>query len=259
MEQDIPVVAKKLARNAGVLLKKYYCKKNTLTYKIDTSLVTEADLAADRYLRTEIEKFFPSHSIMSEESPEKKTSSDYQWIIDPLDGTTNFSICNPFFGVSICVLFEGTAQVGVIYSPIQDELFWSIKGKGAFLNNRPIIVDNQKDIEKSVITFCNGRDIDSRKILIQIYQNLKLRNNRIRQIGSAALELSYVAAARTGGFFMPGVNSWDILAGSLIVEEAKGKVTDFYGKKFTIRSQNLIAAPESVHQALLELIQQMNF
>ncbi len=255
MEQDIPKIAKKLARNTGDLLKKYYCKKNTLIYKSDSSLVTEADLEADRFLRTEIEKTFPSHSIISEESTKKKTSSNYQWIIDPLDGTTNFSICNPFFGVSICVLLKGVAQVGVIYSPIQDELFWAIRGKGAFLNNKPIIVDNQKDIEKSVITFCNGRDIESRKILIQIYQNLKLKNNRIRQIGAAALELSYVAAARTGGFFMPGVNSWDILAGTLIVEEAKGKVSDFNGKKFSISSQNLIAAPESVHQALLELIQ----
>ena len=258
MEQDIPTIAKKLARNAGNLLKKYYGKKSTVTYKSDSSLVTEADLAADRYLRTEIEKYFPSHSIMSEESTGKKTSSDYQWIIDPLDGTTNFSICNPFWGVSICVLLKGKVQVGVIYAPVQDELFWAIRGEGTFLNNQLIVVDNQKDIEKSVITFGNGRDIKSREILVQIYQKLKLRNNRVRQIGAVALELSYVAAARTGAFFMPGVTSWDILAGSLIVEEAKGKISDFYGKKFTISSQNIIAAPESVHQALLELIQQIN-
>ncbi|MHA1974534.1 MAG: inositol monophosphatase family protein [Candidatus Hodarchaeales archaeon] len=249
-EKKILEVAKEIARNTGKLLMDYYGKTHNVNHKSDSSIVTEADLVADRFIKKKIKEKFPQHSILSEESGRENHDSEIIWVIDPLDGTTNFSIYNPFFGVSIGVVRHEEPFIGVVYAPIQDELFYAQTGRGSMLNGKKIVVDNTKELDKDFISFCNGRDHKSRLQVTAIYRELKLKNNLIRQVGAAALELCYVAAGRTGGFFLPGVNAWDVMAGTLIVKEAGGIITDFSNNKFTIKAKNLIAAPEVVHHDL---------
>ncbi|MHA1226191.1 MAG: inositol monophosphatase family protein [Candidatus Hodarchaeales archaeon] len=251
---EILEVAKDIAMGTGNLLMNYYGKTSNIGHKSDSSLVTEADLAADKFIKSKIKDKFPQHSILSEESGKEDHPSDYTWVIDPLDGTTNFSVYNPFFCVSIGVVRNGEPFVGVVYAPIQDELFYAQAGRGAMLNGDKIAVDENKELTRDFISFCNGRDHESRLQVTTIYRELKLKNNLIRQVGAAALELCYVAVGRTGGFFMPGVDAWDVMAGALIVKEAGGTVTDFLNNQFNIKSKSLIAAPKVVHQDLLAKI-----
>ncbi|MFX0052609.1 MAG: inositol monophosphatase family protein [Candidatus Hodarchaeota archaeon] len=249
-------VAIKAAKIAGEALLDTYgkTKKN---FKSDQSIVTEADLKADSLIKNIIEKQFPTHSILSEESGKTIKKSDYLWAIDPLDGTTNFSVQNPYFAVSIALLNKQQPLIGVVYSPFQDELFAAKRHEGAYLNTNLINVDRNSTLEESFIAFCNGRDRSTRELIIKIYSKLKLKNNFFRQVGVPSLDLCYVASGRFGAFLMPGINSWDIAAGALIVQEAKGTVTDFHNNEFSIDSNNVLASSSSLHAQLLRIITQV--
>ncbi|UCE13254.1 MAG: inositol monophosphatase [Candidatus Heimdallarchaeota archaeon] len=256
MKQRFLDVATESAKKAGKILLEFYKKKPEITYKEDQSIVSEADLKADSIIKIQLERNFPDHSILSEESGEKMQESEYLWIIDPLDGSTNFSVHNPFFAVSIGLLHKLQPILGVIFSPIQNELFIAERNKGARLNNQLISVNKDATLDTSFLAFCNGRDLHSRQNMAKIFYELKLKNNYIRQVGAAALELCYVAAGRFGGFFMTGVNPWDVVAGALIVEEASGTVTDFTNNLFSVKSSDIIASSPSIHKPLLNIIQQ---
>lgn len=249
MNNEFLKIASEAAKTAGKMLLKKYGRVNII-YKSDNSVVTEADLEADSYIVKEIEDNFPSHSILSEESGEKDKSSDYVWIIDPLDGSSNYSTNNPFFAVSLGLRYKKNTILGVVYFPIQDELFFASKEKGAFLNGNRITVNEFATVDKSFIAFGNGRDQRSKEEIIKIYSFLKIRNNVVRQVGSPALGLSFVAAGRFGAFIMTGVNAWDAFAGALIIQEAEGIVTDFYGHPFNKESLNIIASSPSLHSEL---------
>ncbi|MHA2365736.1 MAG: inositol monophosphatase family protein, partial [Candidatus Hodarchaeales archaeon] len=245
---------KAIALNAGKVLLDRFKSANRINIKSDMSLVTEADLKANAIILESLEKKFPNHSILSEETGLKDQDSDYLWIIDPLDGTTNFSNHIPFFAVSIGLLYKNTPLIGVVYSPFQDELFYAEYKKGAYLNGHSIKVDNKKNLDTAFLAFDNGRNPEIRMKMIRIYQKLKLRNNVMRQVGAAALELCYVAAGRFGGFIMPGVNSWDVIAGSFIVNEGFGITTDFKNVPFSMKSHDLLASSPLLHEHLLEVI-----
>lgn len=242
---------------AGNFLLEFFYKKTEVQYKLDNSIVTEADLKADSLIKALIEDNFPQHSILSEESGRKKQSSDYLWIIDPLDGSTNYSVLNPFFAVSIGLLYKQQPLLGVVYSPFQDELFVAETNRGAYLNNKIITVDKNATLEKSFLAFNNGRDSKSRERMVKIYKKLKIKNNVVRQVGAAALELCYVASGRFGAFVMPGLNSWDVAAGALIVREANGITTDFENNPFNLTSSDIIACSSSIHESLLQLIEKV--
>lgn len=249
--------ATEAAKEAGKLLLDLY-GTTTRKFKRDQSVVTEADFEADKLITSIILDKFPSHSIFSEESGETIKDSDFLWIIDPLDGSTNFSVCNPFFAVSIGLLYKRQPMIGVVYSPIQKELFVAKKNEGAYLNDNLINVDMKATLEKSFLSFCNGRDSTSRKTMIQIYNRIKMKNNVIRHVGAPSLQLSYVASGRFGVFIMPGINSYDIAAGALIVQEANGTVTDFQNNPFTIDSSNILASSPSIHQTLSKILSQIS-
>ncbi|MFX0184399.1 MAG: inositol monophosphatase family protein [Candidatus Hodarchaeota archaeon] len=256
MKNQFLNVALKAVKKAGDILLESY-GKTWKTLKSDQSVVTEADLKADFLIKSIIEEKFPNHSILSEESGETPKVSDYLWVIDPLDGSTNFSVQNQFFAVSIALLNKQQPLIGVVYSPFQNEIFVAKRNEGAYLNNKLITVDKDSTLEESFIAFCNGRERHSREQMIKIYSELKIKNNVIRQVGAASLELCYVASGRFGAFLMPGINSWDIAAGALIVEEAKGKVTDFHNNPFSIDSNNVLASSPSLHARLLSIINQI--
>jgi myo-inositol-1(or 4)-monophosphatase len=253
MNDQLLDVAIKAVKTAGEALLDIY-GKTTKSFKSDQSVVTEADLKADSLIKNIIENKFPNHSILSEESGKTIKTSDYLWVIDPLDGSTNFSVQNPFFAVSIALINNQQPLMGVVYSPIRNELFLAKRNEGAFLNTNLINVEKNSTLEKSFIAFCNGRDRYTRELMIKIYSKLKMKNNVVRQVGAASLELCYVASGRFGAFLMPGINSWDIIAGALIVQEAKGIVTDFHNNEFSIDSNNVLASSSSLHARLLRII-----
>ncbi len=241
------------AREAGKLLMNYYGKVHR-SFKADASTITEADIEAEKIIKSILEGEFSDYSFLGEESGIDKKDSDYMWVVDPLDGTTNFSMRNPFFNTSIALTYKGEPILGVVYYPYEDEIFHAKKGEGAFLNRDRIKVSEENEIENSIIAFCHGSDEKSTKNLIDIFGKLKLINRKIRQIGASALELSFVACGRVEAFFYPGLNPWDVAAGALMVSEANGKVTDFEGNPFNLGSSDLLASNGKIHDKLIEII-----
>ena len=188
-------VAKEAALEGGKTLMEYYGKVS-IRYKEDRSITTEADVASEEKIKSILRGEFPSYSLLGEETGLEQGISDYTWVIDPLDGTTNYFMRNPFFDVSIALAYKNEPVIGVVYYPAMNEIFYAEKGKGAYLNDKRIFVSNVTEIRDSIITFCHGRDQNSVKEMINIFGKLKLINNKVRQIGAAALELCYVACGR---------------------------------------------------------------
>jgi myo-inositol-1(or 4)-monophosphatase len=248
-------IAIKAAKAAGKIIYQNYGKHNSLYYKTGMDFITEIDIKAEQKIISIIKKKYPNHSIFGEESGKEIIDKKYMWIIDPLDGTTNFTMGNPFFNTSIALVKNNEIILGVVYNPISDELFFAEKNKGAYLNNKKINVNNKKEINKSVIAFCHGSSkIEHIKKATKIYSKMKLKANHTRQLGSAALELAYVACGRVSCFYMNNINAYDVAAGSLIVKEANGKISDFKNNEFNIDSKDLLASNKLIHKEILKII-----
>lgn len=243
------------AKKAGkILLKKYENFDRTkIKFKSKHEILTSADLAAEKEIIKIIKKNFPEHQILSEEAGEIKTKSDYKWYIDPLDGTTNFSMHNPLWAVSIALSYKNKVVLGLIYSPSLKELFWAQKNNGAYLNNKKISVSNNTE-SKVINAFCHGNTKKHIKTAIKYYTKQKMAKFDARQLGSASVELGYVACGRIESITIPGAKSWDVAAGSLLVKEAKGKVTDFNNKNWNLNSSDIIASNKKVHQQILKAL-----
>ena len=249
-------VAIEAVNKAGAIVREYYGKVDAF-HKSDRSLVTKADTESEHVIRDILQKKFPDYSILGEETGRSGKESDYLWVIDPLDGTTNYTFQNPFFDVSLGLVHKNKPIMGVVLYPPQNELFHAEKGKGAYLNNERITVSNGMNFDDSVIAFCHGRDQQSVKRMISAFSRLKPVNNKVRQLGAAALELCYVACGRIDGFFMVGMNSWDIAGGSMILEEAGGRVTDFGGRDFDMNSHDILGSSPTIHQKLLDILHEI--
>ncbi|MHA1271054.1 MAG: inositol monophosphatase family protein [Candidatus Helarchaeota archaeon] len=247
----------RISKKAGSLLMNYYNSGDiSIKYKKDNSIVSLADIESEKLIKSEIKKKFPDHAIIGEEEGIVEGNSEYTWIIDPLDGTTNFSIHYPFFCVSIALFKNQSPIIGVIYFPPQDELFYAKRGYGAFLNNAELKVSNENSIEKSIIAFSNSRDVDKIRLISDIHLKFRLLRQKLRHFGSAALELSYLASGRISAFLSVGTNIWDVAAGVLLVQEAGGKVTDLSGQDYDFYDPNkiLIASNGKIHIKLLNLL-----
>jgi myo-inositol-1(or 4)-monophosphatase len=242
-------------RLAGQSLTKNYHNfdRNKVDFKAKNEIVTQADLKSEKIIIQTIKKKFPEHQFLAEESGKSLKKSDYLWIIDPLDGTTNFSIHNPLWSISLALAFKNKLILGLIYIPLNNELFIAEINKGAYLNNKKIKVSNNK--RKNVIhTFCHARDKKYVKQAINYYQKQKLNSLDCRQLGSAAVEMAYVACGRIESITIPGANAWDVAAGALLVNEAKGKVTDFKNREWKINSENIIASNKLTHSSILKIL-----
>jgi myo-inositol-1(or 4)-monophosphatase len=246
-------VATKAAREAGRLLLSRYGKIHP-HFKKDRSVVTEADLESEKLIKSVLEKEFPDYSFLGEESGIDEKSGDYLWVVDPLDGTTNYMIKNPFFDVSIGLVYKGTPILGVVYYPIADDLFTAMKGGGAYLNGEKIKVSNKLTLADSVITFCNNRSGAAIKRMAPLFLEIKLITNKLRQLGAGALEMSFVAGGRTESFFMPDTNIWDVAAGTVLVREAGGLVTDFEGNPYSAESKDIVASNGIIHNEILGIL-----
>ncbi len=244
------------ARQAGIFIVERYnsLEEICFTRKAIFDYVTEVDSASEALIIKTVRDTFPTHRILSEESiKEPSGESDYLWIIDPLDGTTNFIHRYPVFAISVGLQHKGDMVVAVVYDPLRDEIFTAEKGRGSYLNGRRITVSRRDRIEDSIITtgfpFRAKERVDD---YLMAFRTLFLKCSDLRRAGSAALDLAYTAAGRCEGFFELGLGAWDVAAGSLLVREAGGIVTDFNGGSGYIESGNIVAANPHLHGIILE-------
>lgn len=257
MDSKFRKVARKAAQAAGRVHKKYF-GKDTKTKKKSSpfDLITIADLEAEAVIVKIIKDDFPSHNILAEEGKYKKTDSSYCWIVDPLDGTNNFSFGIPIFCSSIALAKEGEVILGVIYDPIREELFVAEKGKGAYLNGKKIEVSGVGSLEKSLLI--TGFYYDRGKNMRDTLEAIKLffQNNviGIRRLGAAALDLCYVACGRATGFWEFCLSSWDFAAGKILIEEAGGKITNQFGEKLKLEKSYVVASNRKIHQKIIEVV-----
>lgn len=255
---NIKDVAIKAAKESGKILRDNYKEDIKIEKKNDRSLVSKVDRKAEKKIRGIISSEFPDHSVLGEEFGEEDKDSNYKWIIDPLDGTTNYLIKNPFFNTSIALAKEGKIILGVAYNPLNDELFHAEKNKGAYLNDKKISVSDTEKFENSIITYCHGKNSRSKEKIVPIYREMKLKAIDMRQIGAGALELCYVACGRVEAFIDNGVSTWDEAAGSLIIKEAGGKATDFSGEEWEPGKKTFIGSNGKIHSDLLKAVGNQN-
>ncbi len=250
-------IAIRAARSAGAIISRSVEHIDSLTIdtKAQNDFVTEVDRLAEREIIQTIRRSYPEHSILAEESGQQP-GDDYQWVIDPLDGTTNFLHGFPQFAVSIAIRHRDRIEHAVVYDPMRQELFTASRGAGAQLNDRRIRVSRRKDLEGALIgtgfPFKQQQHLD---VYLETFRALFPMTAGIRRPGSAALDLAYLAAGRLDGFWEIGLQPWDMAAGTLLIQEAGGLVGDFSGNNRFLETGNLVAGNAKVFRAILQTIQ----
>ncbi|MDO8594264.1 MAG: inositol monophosphatase [bacterium] len=248
---DLLSVAIEAAKKGGAVVSDYFETAIEREVKADKSFVTAADKGSETAILREIKKHFPDHGILSEESEEEKSSSPFQWVIDPLDGTANFLNGIPMFAVSVAVLKEGAPIAGVVYHPVGGSVYAAEKGKGMFWKGTPACVSSDGP-EHAMISFGPGKR-EKEHLNKMLYKAEGFVKSK-RYLGCTALELAFVARGGTEGFICIGLNKWDYAAGVLLVTEGGGKITDFAGKPWTFGSGDyFIASNGKIHGELLKL------
>lgn len=245
------------AREAGAVLVDRLGRALQVSSKGDIDLVTEADLASEKLIIERIKSHYPRHAILAEESGATEIvagTSDWKWIIDPLDGTTNYAHGYPCFCVSIGLERAGSIEIAVIYDPMRDEVFAAERGQGATLNGRPMRVSVIEDLNSAML--CTGfpYNVRERPNFERDFANFTMEAQAVRRDGSAAIDLAYVACGRFDGFWEDGLNAWDVAAGLLLIEEAGGLVTDFAGGKLNIYTPKVLASNGLIHNAMRRVL-----
>ncbi|HET9745113.1 MAG TPA: inositol monophosphatase family protein [Chitinophagaceae bacterium] len=240
----------------GVELNKFFNKQFKISHKDGVNnLVTEADHAAEAAIISVIKKNFPDHQILAEETGQHINDSNYKWIIDPIDGTVNFAHGIPLCSVAIAVEKDGEIIMGSVYAPVLDELYFAEKGTGAFLNGKKIGVSEETSVLKScLVTGFPYTYINMSNGPLDVFARLIKKGIPVRRLGSACIDLCWVACGRFDGFYEHKLEPWDSAAGYLIVEEAGGKVTDHAGKKFSIYQHGIVATNGKIHDELLKWV-----
>lgn len=260
-----------IAREAGAKLREFFSQGVETEYKGDVDLVTVADRTAEKLIRERLAEAFPEHGVYGEEGTRERMEGEYRWYVDPLDGTTNFAHGFPQFCVSLGLERrdlrlspgdsvsdqDGILVAGVIYDPMRDELYSAERGRGAWLNGKPLHVSCTPVLAESLIStgFPSRKRHDSPNI--HFYHEFTLRSHGVRRAGSAALDLAFVAAGRLEAFWEFNLNPWDTAAGILLVEEAGGQVTGFDGSAFQLNSREVLASNGLIHAELVDLFKDM--
>jgi myo-inositol-1(or 4)-monophosphatase len=248
------------ARDAGSILADRMGRALQVSNKGDIDLVTEADLASEKLIIDRIKSHYPRHGILAEESgaiegfQTVSGQSDWRWIVDPLDGTTNYAHGYPCFCVSIALERAGSIEVGVVYDPTRDEVFAAERGQGATLNDRRIRVSDVEDLNAAML--CTGfpYNVRERPNFARDFANFTMAAQAVRRDGSAALDLAYLACGRFDGFWEDGLNAWDIAAGMLLIKEAGGQVTDFAGAPLDIYTPKVLASNGLIHDKMMQVL-----
>lgn len=248
-------IAIRAAREAGELLRAGMGRRIEITHKGPVDLVTEIDLASEQLIRGLISTHYPRHAVLGEEEGEVAGSAEYRWIIDPLDGTTNYAHGYPAFCVSIAVEYRDEVIVGVVYDPTRDELFAAERGAGATLNNLPIRVSDTAPLKQALLATGFPYDISTERFTnLENFRNFYLNAQAVRRAGSAALDLCYVACGRFDGFWELGLKAWDMAAGTLLVREAGGHVTAIDGGPFVLERNECVASNGRIHAEMLGVL-----
>jgi len=254
---EIEQVALRAARAAGRIHLKRLSRITISRKSNSIDLVTEADRESEAAIIEMIHRAFPTHAILAEESGASAHQSDHRWIIDPLDGTTNFAHGYPQFCVSIAYERRGRVQFGVVFDALKKECFIANRGQGARLNGKPIRVSATPNLCSALLGTGFPYDRrERRRFYLCFWEELMTRAQGVRRTGSAALDLAYVAAGRTDGFWEFGLKPWDVAAGALIVEEARGRATNMDGSDLDLAGANIVVSNGRLHDELVEVIAQ---
>jgi myo-inositol-1(or 4)-monophosphatase len=250
--------AQEAARLAGHILMKSFGRLKSIQVGLKGmgDYVTDLDHESERAIIETIKRSYPDHLIHAEESGKGHTQSDYTWFIDPLDGTANYVQCIPVYGVSIACMIQKEITIGVIYYPDRDELYWAVKGQGAFMNDHAISVSDKEDMAYSMLA--SGFPWRSKNFLdpyMASFKDLFLQAAGLRRMGAACIDLAFTACGRFDGFWEMKLQPWDIAAGVLLIEEAGGIVSDFMGERDFLKSGNVVAANKELHSHILQVTQ----
>jgi len=251
-----------IAKNAGKLQMKYFGNLSSIQKKSTTiDLLTEADLKSEEYIIAEIQNKYPSHSILSEESNSLDNQSEYTWVIDPLDGTTNFVHNLPIFSVSIGLMKNNETICSVVYNPAVDKCFYAEKNKGAFLNNNQINTTSCNTLSDSLLATGFPYSHDDRfDLSFSLFKDFYKQTRGIRRLGTASLDLCFVAMGRFDGFYEYGLKPWDICAGEIIVKEAGGIVVDWDGTgKNPINGSRILAANRYIYMDMAKILSKKEY
>ena len=250
--QNFMSVAWEAATAAGTLIREHWQKPKSIDYKGAIDLVTSVDRQSEQRIVELLRNHFPDHSILAEEETNwVGTEGRHRWIIDPLDGTTNFAHSYPQFSVSIALECDGEVILGLVYDPLRGECFKAVKGEGATLNGNSIRTSTVKELDKALLA--TGFPYDQREkadFYLSFFKAFMTRSQGIRRNGSAALDLCYVACGRIDGFWELKLRPWDTAAATLIVEEAGGRLSDLSGKKFSIWGEETLASNGAIHDEM---------
>ncbi len=244
-------VALTAARRAGRVLRARLGRLRRVESKGENDLVTEADRRSERVVSEVIRAAFPDHGLLAEEGTAGGPSEDHIWVIDPLDGTTNYVHTYPLFAVSIAYVYRGRCLVGVVYAPALGELYWAAAGRGAWLNGRPIRVSQVANLKQALVAAGLPSASEERREVVLAVQELLGQVQDFRSSGSAVLDLCFVAAGRLDAYFEHKLSPWDVAAGGLVVLEAGGQVTDLAGNPFSPTQRNALATNGRLHPELL--------
>jgi len=247
--------AKTTAREAGAVLRTYYQRGVAAEYKGEIDLITEADRASEALILDRIRAAYPDQAILSEENGANHQTSRFQWIVDPLDGTTNFAHGFPAFSVTLALLVDGEVALGVTYDPLRDELFAARRGCGAWLNDRAIHVSKTPRLDRALL--CTGFPYDRRTNPLnntRQFVDFLMSSQAVLRVGSAALDLAYVACGRLDGYWEFRLNAWDYAAGVLLVREAGGQITEPDGLPLRQWSGRVVASNGLFHAAMIDVL-----
>ena len=248
-------VACRTAREAGLMLKEGLDRGMKISFKGIVDLVTNCDTLSQKMIFERLTAAFPGHGILAEEGLSHAIDSEYRWVVDPLDGTTNFAHRLPFFCVSMALEHRGKIILGVVYDPVRDEMFTAAAGRGAYLNGKKIRVSVISNLTRGLVATGFPYDVrESRINNIRHFNNFLTRAQAVRRLGSAAIELCYVGCGRLDGFWELKLKPWDASAGGLIVQEAGGKVTDFAGGAYNPYHPEVLGPNGLIHEAMRRVL-----
>lgn len=245
----------KITKEAGELALEFFKKEKNLTTLRGRSkeIVTKYDKLLDNFLIKKIKEKYPKDNLLTEESGFLKGSSDYLWVVDSLDGSSNFANKNPLFSISLALMKKKKLICSSIFAPAIGEFYFAQKGKGAFLNGKRIEVSKVSEISQAYILFCDGAE-KKRERITKLFSKIFPKVKELRKIGSAGIELGWVASGRAEAFFVTRIDPWDVAAGVLLIREAGGKITDFLGNPWHLEKHDLLFSNKKLHQEILDLI-----
>jgi myo-inositol-1(or 4)-monophosphatase len=251
----VSAFARELAMKAGALVKRGFNQRLDVQYKGRINPVTQIDLASEKLISGAIAKKFPGHAVLGEEGSDSRGTSDFVWIVDPLDGTVNFAHGFPVYCVSIGVEYQGEVVAGAVYDPERSELFWAEKGRGAWLNKSRIHVSKETRLDRALLATGFAYDIGSaKKNNLGYFARMAKKAQGVRRPGSAAIDLCWLAAGRIDGFWELKLHPWDTAAASLIVAEAGGQLSRVNGSTYSIFSPDLLASNGHLHRAMKQAL-----